>query len=129
VRNATALFLRISGHEVVEAGSPAEALAALESGLEPDIVISDYHLGASLDGLQLVAQIRERLGAMLPAAILTGDTKGFARQSSGLDYCHIFHKPVDAQQLGDYVQSELAEAGAPCARDVAAPSQSLRSHG
>lgn len=113
VRNATELFLRMSGHEVDSSASPEEAFALLAAGPVPDFVISDYQLGSTLDGVQLVARIREQLNAVTPAVIMTGDTTRVARQSAHLQLCRIFHKPVDAQQLADHIQSVLAQRAAP----------------
>lgn len=117
VRNATALFLQVAGHQVTAASSPAEALAAIEAQIDPDIVISDYHLGATLSGVELVARIREQLGALIPAVILTGDTTRVARQCAALERCGVFHKPIDAQELADYIQSALVDRSSPSAHE------------
>lgn len=63
---ATATLLRRWGCEVMEFGGlPQEA-----SGC--DAIVSDFDLGGALDGLGVVARIREIEGWSVPAAILTG---------------------------------------------------------
>lgn len=47
----------LRGHEVVEAGSPTEALANLKE--RPfDVLISDFSMGAESDGLDLLAHVK-----------------------------------------------------------------------
>jgi CheY-like chemotaxis protein len=50
VRNATALFLSMDGHEVRSAGSPEEALTVVQQWeRSPDVIVSDFQLNAALD--------------------------------------------------------------------------------
>lgn len=107
VRTATALFLRVTGHEVTTASSPDEALESLRTPPTPDIIISDYQLGAAQNGAELVEAIRTRLGYAIPAVILTGDTTRLSRQCTSMQNCSIFHKPVDAQQLAQHLEKTL----------------------
>ncbi|HST16748.1 MAG TPA: response regulator [Gaiellaceae bacterium] len=58
--------LEIEGFEVSEAGTMAEAEAALEE--RPDVVLLDVHLGGD-ESTALLAQIHE---AGIPVAIVTG---------------------------------------------------------
>ncbi|MBC7103032.1 MAG: hybrid sensor histidine kinase/response regulator [Parvibaculum sp.] len=63
---ATATLLRRWGCEVMEFGGlPQEAAGC-------DAIVSDFDLGGPLDGLGVVARIREMEGWPVPAAILTG---------------------------------------------------------
>lgn len=53
------MVLEARGHDVVEAGNGADALAAIEQQ-RPDVVISDLNMPV-MDGLQLRAELAERL--------------------------------------------------------------------
>jgi len=65
----------------------------------PNLVISDYHLAGSASGMQAIAALRQRFGASLPAALITGDTGPETlriAQEAGLP---VLHKPVRPARL------------------------------
>ena len=70
VRMATADMLRDLGYSVIEMGSGAQALSALRSGLEADVLVTDY-LMPGMSGAALVGEMRNG-GNRLPALIVTG---------------------------------------------------------
>ena len=72
VRFATGEMIRELGHEVTEAGSGAEALEKLHSGIEVDAVVTDYKM-PRMDGAELARKIREGDPSM-PVLIITGYT-------------------------------------------------------
>lgn len=51
--------LRIEGFRVIEAASPKEARAVLESGTPINLVLSDIHMPAREDGIALLGWIGE----------------------------------------------------------------------
>ena len=67
-----AVLLDGEGHRTtaVENGSKVLELAA---AIRPDLVVADYNLPNGVNGLQVVAGLRETLGQKIPAIILTGD--------------------------------------------------------
>jgi signal transduction histidine kinase/ActR/RegA family two-component response regulator len=73
VRQALVLALENVGHEVVSAAN-GNALIRHLGERAPDIVISDYRLGAGETGFQVIDAARNTFGAHLPAIIITGDT-------------------------------------------------------
>ena len=74
VREMLALLLDGEGHRTtaVEDGRQALELAA-RGTICPDLIVADYDLPQGLNGLQVVAGLRETLGREVPAVILTGD--------------------------------------------------------
>ena len=70
VRCATADMLRDLGYEVVEAASASQVLAALRSGLEIDVLVTDY-LMPGMTGAALINELRSS-GARVPALLITG---------------------------------------------------------
>jgi CheY-like chemotaxis protein len=70
VRDATAEMLRELGHSVVTASGAEDALARLSSGLEADLVITDYMM-PRMDGSEFAARIRETRPD-LPVLVITG---------------------------------------------------------
>jgi CheY-like chemotaxis protein len=70
VSASTAAILSDLGHEVVEVNSGAAALAALEGGLRPDLIVTDQAM-PSMTGLELIERVR-RLHPALPVLLATG---------------------------------------------------------
>jgi len=70
VRSGTADMLTDLGHEVVEAASGAQALTALRSGAEVDLVVTDY-LMPGMTGAALIREVRASWPA-LPLLLVTG---------------------------------------------------------
>ncbi|WP_076069468.1 PAS domain-containing hybrid sensor histidine kinase/response regulator [Sphingomonas montana] len=70
VRFATAEMLRDIGYGVVEAGSASQALAAIRSGIEIDLLVSDY-LMPGMTGAALIAELRA-MGNRVPILLVTG---------------------------------------------------------
>jgi signal transduction histidine kinase len=70
VRSATAEMLRDIGYRVTELASGSQALSAIRSGVEADILVSDY-LMPGMTGGQLIAELRLG-GNSMPALLVTG---------------------------------------------------------
>ncbi|MCP3734620.1 ATP-binding protein [Sphingomonas sp. RP10(2022)] len=70
VRSATAEMLRDIGYTVVEMGSASQVLAAIRSGIEVDILVSDYLMPAMTGG-QLIQELRAA-GHRIPTLLVTG---------------------------------------------------------
>jgi signal transduction histidine kinase len=70
VLTGTAALIEDLGHTAIEAHSGAEALAALASGVEVDVVMTD-HAMPNMTGLQLVQSLQEKYPA-LPVILATG---------------------------------------------------------
>jgi signal transduction histidine kinase/ActR/RegA family two-component response regulator len=111
VRNATALFLTIDGHEVKSAGSPEEAMSiARQCGDSLDVIVSDYQLNASLNGADLIEKLRELQQREIPAVVLSGDTMKVTPRCASISSCRVFHKPVDAEELSAHIRQVLEGA-------------------
>ncbi|HET6912201.1 MAG TPA: ATP-binding protein [Rhodanobacteraceae bacterium] len=67
---STAALLEDLGHRVVEARSGAEALAVVQGGFRPDLVITD-HAMPGMTGVDLAMALRER-DSKLPILLATG---------------------------------------------------------
>ena len=96
VRVATAEMIRDLGHDVEEAGSGVEALARLESGLNVDVLITDYMM-PGLDGAVLARRVA-KTHPRLPVLLITGYT-GRTEE--------VLHLPRLAKPFG---RTEIAEA-------------------
>lgn len=70
IRIVTADVLRDAGHVVIEASNGEEAVALLGAGIKIDLLVSDLRMPGAIDGLKLVAFVRERM-PHLPVLIAT----------------------------------------------------------
>jgi signal transduction histidine kinase len=108
VRDATALFLQMDGHEVKAAGSPEEALRVIQQWeRSPDVIVSDFQLNAALNGAELIEKLRQLSSAAIPAVVLSGDTMKVTPRCASIAACRVFHKPVDAEELSAHIRKVL----------------------
>jgi len=68
-------MLERAGHAVSNAASGEEAAALLKGGYKPDLVITDYHMGA-MNGIDLVREIRKLAGLrFIPVLMVTTESQ------------------------------------------------------
>jgi two-component system, chemotaxis family, CheB/CheR fusion protein len=110
VREALDLLLRDEGYHTA---TVPDGIAALEwlaqDVVRPDLVLADYNLPNGLDGLQVVAKLREELHREVPVIILTGDISTETLRSIALQHCEQLIKPVKFEELAHVIQRLLAE--------------------
>lgn len=90
-------LLRSLGGQVRTATSGAEALAIVDQGFLPEILLLDHRLHQET-GLQVLARLRERIGSV-PAIVLTGDTTPELVQGAQEGCFHVQYKPVNPARL------------------------------
>ena len=99
VRNATRMLLKLEGYEVSVAGTLAEACALADKSPDIGLLITDYHLSAGETGLQVIEAVRKRLGATLPAVLITGDTSSAIRDLQCDVNLRVASKPINPDEL------------------------------
>jgi len=119
VLDGTSLVLRQQGWQVAAASTPDGALDAVihlqESGVMPEgdmpvALISDHRLGLSVNGLDVIKQLRYEFGDELPAFLLTGEaTPGLATDAQSARV-HLLHKPIQADRLLRLLKEATADA-------------------
>jgi two-component system CheB/CheR fusion protein len=111
VRDMLALLLEGEGYLTTTAEDGRKALELADRGaIRPDLVVADYNLPKGLNGLQVLAGLRETLGHKVPAVILTGDISTDAlREIARGDHLHL-NKPVKSKELMALVRRCLSEA-------------------
>lgn len=68
-------ILERAGHAVTKASSGEEAVGTLKGGLKPDLVITDYHMGA-MNGIDLVREVRRLPGlTFVPILMVTTESQ------------------------------------------------------
>lgn len=106
-RQAMAELLESWGYQVRTALTEAEAIAGLQAS-SPDLLISDYHLGGSHNGADVIKRIRQLTGAPgLPAILLTGDVHAMLDELDDPGSARLLHKPLRVRELRGALRSLL----------------------
>ncbi|MBF0562957.1 MAG: response regulator [Alphaproteobacteria bacterium] len=111
VRGALRLMLNRAGYRTLSAGDGDTALAkALSAAIQLDLIIADYNLPNSMNGLQVIAHLRELArDRQLPAIILTGDIATDTRQEITRQGCEYICKPVSPTELLRHIRYLLGQ--------------------
>lgn len=86
------------GYQVTAVGDGAQAFACLDR-FRPDVILADYRLRGGETGVAVIKAIRARLGANIPAAIITGDTAPERLVEAHAAGYALLHKPIAAAEL------------------------------
>lgn len=106
------ILLHHQGYEVAMALDSAAALSWIfHSGLKPDLILADYHLGTNMSGLELIATLRNRWRSEVPAIVLTGDVSSRASFEIAAAQCTQLHKPAKLKDLIQLVHAMFAPLG------------------
>jgi CheY-like chemotaxis protein/anti-sigma regulatory factor (Ser/Thr protein kinase) len=107
VRDATRMLLKAEGYRVTAVESLAEALRQVRQE-SIDLLVTDYHLGDSETGIQVIAALRETLGFPLKAVLMTGDTSSAVQELPRDSYLRVASKPIKAEELLTLLRALLA---------------------
>jgi len=110
VCESTAALLRHWRAEPHVASSNVEAMAAIDGGLVPDVMIVDLRLGEVQDGVDIINALRARLGKETPALLVSGDTGALELmrvRASGIPF---LTKPVAPAKLRSALRAMLSTA-------------------
>ncbi|MCE4537335.1 response regulator [Pelomonas sp. P7] len=113
--NAQALVdaLRASHCHVVAAASCDEVLAELEQHLRvPDLIVTDYQLGAGRDGFEVIRRLRHHYDDEIAALVVTANTDAALQALAAAHGARLLHKPIGLQRLLEAMQESLASAAA-----------------
>jgi signal transduction histidine kinase len=119
VLDSTALVLRQHGWLPAAGATPEAALEALialqtsgdmEEGDMPVALISDHRLGLSINGLDVLRQLRYEFGDDLPAFLLTGEASSSLVLEAEAEGVTLLHKPLQAEMLVHLLDDSTREA-------------------
>ena len=100
VRTAINRLLKANGIRVVLAATANEALALANSGdTQPDLILCDYNLRGSPNGVESIKALRAALGWNIPAIVMTGDARLDTRTAIGAHDISVLIKPFVANEL------------------------------
>ena len=111
-REAVRDALLAAGCHVVIAASSDEALAQLEAHLRsPDLILTDYQLGAAEHGLDVIRRLRQHYDEPIPALVVTANTDTRLPAEAASLNARLLHKPVGLQRLLSVLKETLEAAG------------------
>jgi len=101
-------LLRSWGCRVITALSDQDVVAQIDE--RPDLIISDYRLKNGRTGIDAIAQLRDALGADIPAFLISGDILPERLQDAQKRGYQLLHKPIAPMSLRA-VMSKLLQSG------------------
>ena len=100
------------GCHVVAAASAGEALEKCEAAaIEPHAVVSDFRLAGDSDGIDAIRRLRQRFGAELPAALVSGDTAPEVLNRARDAGLSLLNKPTPPARLRAILNRLLSRSG------------------
>lgn len=108
VRTALRRLLKEKAIEATIVATAADALTLIsEQGLRPDLLLCDYNLRGSPDGVATIDLLRAALGRNVPAVVMTGDTRAHTISSIAAQGVAVLIKPFMAEELLDAMRTHL----------------------
>jgi signal transduction histidine kinase/CheY-like chemotaxis protein len=100
VRAALGRLLKKRGVDATIVAAAADALTLIRAqDLHPDVLLCDYNLRGSPDGVETIRRLRAALGRNVPAVVMTGDTRTQTVDSISAQDVSVLIKPFSAEEL------------------------------
>jgi two-component system, sensor histidine kinase len=106
-REAVHQLLLSWGCQVHAAANLAQALQLLQEQGAPNVILSDYHLGASETGIACIDRLRAQAGMGIPACLMSGETHEDFLQEVKRAGLPLLHKPVRPAKLRSLLRRML----------------------
>lgn len=106
VLDSTTMMLELMGCQVFAASDGDVAVDLLKSGVQPDVLVTDYRLPRCF-GTELIERARDELGVNLPAVLITGDMSGVATRVENLGDVVLLQKPTKPNDLIDAIEDHV----------------------
>ncbi|MCM2297573.1 ATP-binding protein [Rhodoferax sp.] len=109
VRQALVDLLKSWGWMVAEARDLKSAMELIQGGVLPGLIISDYRLDDTLNGILVITQLRQQLAHPIPACLISGDTDTALIQAAQAAQLTLLHKPVRPAKLRSLLRHLLMD--------------------
>jgi CheY-like chemotaxis protein len=105
------LKLRGIGSSMVATGN--DALTLVTQGMRPDLVLSDYNLRGSMNGVETIKALRSALAWNVPGIVMTGDIQSKTIEAIAAQDVSVVIKPFPAEELLQ-LMTRLQGSSVPC---------------
>lgn len=100
IRNAMRQTLSLWQCEIVCFADPVEAVKAIrDNDIAPNLLICDYQLNSSLNGLDVIHEIRNQTGSDIPSILITGEKSSELEQLGRRANVPVLCKPLSPHEL------------------------------
>jgi CheY-like chemotaxis protein len=99
VRSALNRLLKLRGISATIVATGNDALALVAEGVRPDLVLSDYNLRGSMNGVESIKALRSALASNVPAIVMTGDIRSETIDAIASEKVSVVIKPFLAEEL------------------------------
>jgi signal transduction histidine kinase len=113
VRQALVGLLQSWGLTVAEASDLKGAKNLIQCGVLPGLIISDYRLNDAINGIHVIAQLRQQLACPVPACLISGDTDPALIHAAQMAQLTMLHKPVRPAKLRNLLRHLLMDQRIP----------------
>jgi PAS domain S-box-containing protein len=111
VRIALARLFKQRGVDATIVATATEALTLVsEHGLRPDVLLSDYNLRGSQDGMETIKHLRAALGRKVPAVVITGDIRSQTVDAIYAQGVSVLIKPFSAEELLEALRGQVKQS-------------------
>jgi PAS domain S-box-containing protein len=115
VRTALNRLLSSRGIDAVGVATVSEAITLIkQENFRPDVVLSDYNLQGSMNGIESIESLRDVLAWKIPAIVMTGDIRSKTIDAAASYGVSVLVKPFSIEDLIQLISricpsSELAD--------------------
>jgi DNA-binding NtrC family response regulator len=99
VRSALGRLLKLRGIGTSMVATGNDALTLVTEGIRPDLVLSDYNLRGSMNGVESIKALRSALASNVPAIVMTGDIQSKTIEAIASHDISVMIKPFLAEEL------------------------------
>jgi PAS domain S-box-containing protein len=100
VRSALGRLLTLRGIGVIATATASDAVTLIKQRDScPDLVLCDYNLPGSMNGIESIKSLRAALGWNIPAIVMTGDTRSKTLEAVASYGVSVLVKPFLAEEL------------------------------
>lgn len=111
VLHAMTALLRVYGCHTVAATSAGQLTEALrEHERQPDLIITDFRIGPSETGFDVIDKVREMQELKIPALIITGSQSSEYLKTAMTTGARVLGKPLNERQLIHAISEALGRA-------------------
>ena len=113
VRSALSRLLKLRGIGTSIAATGNDALTLVMEGIRPDLVLSDYNLRGSMNGVESIKALRSALASNVPAIVMTGDIQSKTIEAIASQDISVMIKPFLAEELLQLMTRLQSSSGSP----------------